>query len=124
MKAFAFIRTIFFGTLFISLWTWWVPRWMGWPMHVVHPEAWAVFELYGQNTGQQLSIEVFLIGAGPEPKRLEAQITTPPREADTYLVRARVPLTDLPPGDYQVRATVDVAAQPAVTIAATLRKVK
>jgi len=88
------------------------------------PEAWAVFELYGQNTGQQLSIEVFLIGAGPEPKRLEAQITTPPREADTYLVRARVPLTDLPPGDYQVRATVDVAAQPAVTIAATLRKVK
>jgi hypothetical protein len=88
-------------------------------------EASAVFELYGQNTGQQLSIETFLIGAGAEPKALSSPVISPGSpESDKYIVRTPVPLTGLPPGDYQVRVTVGVVGGPAATLTATVRKVK
>jgi hypothetical protein len=87
-------------------------------------EASAVFELYGQNTGQQLSIEFTLVGAGPEAKPLVRKILAAPPEADKFVVLATVPLTDLPPGDYQVRATVGRSGQVGTTVTATLRKIK
>jgi len=88
------------------------------------PEATAAFELIGQNTGQQLSVEIFLLGAGPEPKPLQPQIAAVPGEADKYMVLVKVPLADLPPGDYQVKATVGVVGQPSGTVTGTIRKVK
>jgi hypothetical protein len=88
------------------------------------PEALAVFELYGRNTGQHLLLEVSLIGAAAEPKLLESKVVAAAREPDKYIVSTVVPLADLPPGDYQVRATVGVVGQPAGTLTATLRKIK
>jgi hypothetical protein len=88
-------------------------------------EAAAIFELYGQNSGQQLSIEFFLVGAGPEPKPLDMKpIQAAPGEADKYIVGVTVPLADLPPGDYQVKAIVGVVGQPSGTVVGTIRKVK
>jgi hypothetical protein len=88
-------------------------------------EAAAIFELYGQNSGQQLSIEFFLVGAGPEPKPLEMKpIQAAPGEPDKYIVGVAVPLADLPPGDYQVKAIVGVVGQPSGTVTATVRKIK
>jgi hypothetical protein len=88
-------------------------------------EASAVLELYGQNTGQQLSIEVLLEGAGSEPKPLASPKILPTSpEADRYSVRIPIPLADLPPGDYQVRVTAGVVGEPAGTLTATVRKVK
>jgi hypothetical protein len=85
-------------------------------------EATALFELYGQNTGQQLSVELFLLGAG-EPKQLEPKVSAMPGEGDKYIVGVTVPLASLPPGDYQVKATVGVVGQPSGTVTVTLRKV-
>lgn len=87
-------------------------------------EALAVFEIYGQNTGQQLDIDVTLAGGGAKPRPLEWEITAAPPEPDKYIVQIPVPLTDLPPGDYQVRVTVGVVGGPRGTITATVRKVK
>ena len=67
MRVFAFIRTLVVGALFISLWTWWVPRWMGWPLHVVHPEAWAVFGI-GLGLSMWCALEFAFRGLGtPAP---------------------------------------------------------
>jgi hypothetical protein len=88
------------------------------------PEASAVFEIYGQNTGQQLSIELTLTGAGVNPRPLTPKISAAPRELDKFIVLTPVPLADLPPGDYEVRAIVGVVGQASRTITTTLRKVK
>src|SRR6266550_2730182 len=74
MRIFAFIRTVVVGALFISLWTWWVPRWMGWPLYVVHPEAWVVFGI-GLALSVWCALEFALRGLGTPapfdpPKRL------------------------------------------------------
>ena len=67
MKAFALIRTLVIGPLFLSIWLWWVPRWMGWPMHVVHPAAWVVFGL-GLVIATWCAVEFALRGLGtPAP---------------------------------------------------------
>src|SRR5260221_7804017 len=67
MRIFAFVRTVVVGALFISLWTWWVPRWMGWPMHIVHPEAWAVFGI-GLGLSMWCALEFAFRGLGtPAP---------------------------------------------------------
>jgi len=74
MKAFALVRTLVVGTIFLSIWLWWVPRLLGWPMHVVHAEAWAVFG-FGLAIGMWCAIEFALRGLGTPapfdpPKRL------------------------------------------------------
>jgi hypothetical protein len=69
-------------------------------------------------------LEVSLIGAAAEPKLLESKVVAAAREPDKYIVSTVVPLADLPPVDYQVRATVGVVGQPAGTLTATLRKIK
>lgn len=74
MKTFALVRTLVVGTLFLSIWLWWVPRWFGWPMHVVHPEGWAVFAV-GLGLASWCAVEFALRGLGTPapfdpPKRL------------------------------------------------------
>jgi protein-S-isoprenylcysteine O-methyltransferase Ste14 len=74
MKAFALVRTLVIGTIFLSIWLWWLPRWMGWPMHVVHAEAWAVFG-FGLAIATWCAVEFALRGLGTPapfdpPKRL------------------------------------------------------
>jgi hypothetical protein len=84
-------------------------------------QATAGFELYGASQGQNLSVQVDLLGAGAEPKPLEVK---PAGGGDRYIMIVPVPIQDLPPGDYQVRATVGLEGQPSATITATLRKTK
>jgi protein-S-isoprenylcysteine O-methyltransferase Ste14 len=37
-RLFAILRTLFFGSLFVSIWTWFAPRWMASSKHVtLHP---------------------------------------------------------------------------------------
>jgi protein-S-isoprenylcysteine O-methyltransferase Ste14 len=50
-RVFAFIRTLIIAPLFVWLWTWLFPRWLGVPMHVVHPEAWIVVAIGGLLAG-------------------------------------------------------------------------
>ena len=50
-RTFAFIRTLVIAPLFVWLWTWLFPRWLGVPMHVVHPEAWVVVAIGGLLAG-------------------------------------------------------------------------
>ncbi len=74
MKAFALVRTLVIGPIFLSIWLWWVPRWMGWPLHAVHPEAWAVFAI-GIAIATWCAVEFALRGLGTPapfdpPKRL------------------------------------------------------
>jgi protein-S-isoprenylcysteine O-methyltransferase Ste14 len=74
MKSFALVRTLVVGMIFLSFWLWWLPRWLGWPMHVVHPEAWAVFAI-GLDLGFWCAVEFALRGLGTPapfdpPKRL------------------------------------------------------
>ena len=42
---FALVRTIIVSILFVSIWTWFIPRWILGPLVVVHPEAWIVFAI-------------------------------------------------------------------------------
>ncbi|MDP9359997.1 MAG: isoprenylcysteine carboxylmethyltransferase family protein [Acidobacteriota bacterium] len=40
-RSFAVLRTLIIAPLFVSIWTWFVPRWViGAPLRVVHPEGW------------------------------------------------------------------------------------
>jgi len=67
MKAFALVRTLVIGPIFLSIWLWWVPRWMGWPLHVVHAEAWAVLTI-GLAIATWCTVEFALRGLGtPAP---------------------------------------------------------
>jgi hypothetical protein len=90
-------------------------------LYTTENDATAGFELYGAQQGQNLSIQVELLGAGPEPKVLEPKVAG---GGDRYIITAPVALKDLPPGDYQVRAIVGLEGQPSATINATLRKGK
>jgi protein-S-isoprenylcysteine O-methyltransferase Ste14 len=50
-RAFALIRTLIVAPLFVWLWTWLIPRWVGIPLHVVHPVAWIVVAVGGALAG-------------------------------------------------------------------------
>jgi protein-S-isoprenylcysteine O-methyltransferase Ste14 len=44
-RAFALIRTLIVSALFVSLWTWFIPRWTMGTLRIVHPEAWIVIAI-------------------------------------------------------------------------------
>jgi len=50
-RAFAVIRTLIVAPLFVWLWTWLIPRWIGIPLRVVHREAWIVVVIGGALAG-------------------------------------------------------------------------
>jgi len=46
-RTFALLRTLFFATLFVSLWTYFLPRWMGLKLQVVFPIGWILIVIGG-----------------------------------------------------------------------------
>jgi hypothetical protein len=80
-------------------------------------------EIYGQITGQvSARMEVAETVDGPAIKKIQpgGQKTS---EADKFLLIGEIPIADLKPGDYVVRAFVNVEGQPEGRVVRTLRKV-
>ena len=81
-------------------------------------------ELYGQLTGQvSARMEVASTLDGPALKTIQpgGQATA---EADKFLLLGEIPIADLKPGDYVVRAFVSIQGQPEGRVVRTLRKVQ
>jgi VWFA-related protein len=81
-------------------------------------------EIYGQLTGQVAArMEVAATEDGPALKTIQpgGQKTT---EADKFLLIGEIPIGDLKPGDYVVRAFVSIQGQPEGKVVRTLRKVQ
>ena len=81
-------------------------------------------ELYGQLTGQvSARMEVASSLDGPALKTIQpgGQGTA---EADKFLLLGEIPIADLKPGDYVVRAFVSLQGQPEGRVVRTLRKVE
>jgi VWFA-related protein len=86
-------------------------------------EAIAYFELYGAPTGQ-LSAKLELAATVDGPPLAQAPLgAAPTSEPDRFQLNGRIPIASLAPGDYVVRAIVQVAGQPEGRIVRTLRKV-
>ena len=80
-------------------------------------------EIYGQLTGQvSARMEVAASVDGPALKTIQpgGQKTS---EADKFLLIGEIPIADLKPGDYVVRAFVSLQGQPEGRVIRTLRKV-
>jgi len=88
------------------------------------PNAVAIFEMYGTWPAPpaEVTVELSLLGLASGPKELERAAKQ--TEADKFVVTVPIPLADLPPGDYQVKATVGVAGGATGTVTATVRKIK
>lgn len=81
-------------------------------------------EIYGQLTGQvSARMEVAATADGPAIKTIQpgGQKTS---EADKFLLIGEIPIGDLKPGDYVVRAFVGLQGQPEGKVVRTLRKVQ
>jgi hypothetical protein len=81
-------------------------------------------EIYGQLTGQiSARMEVASSIDGPALKTIQpgGQTTA---EADKFLLLGEIPIADLKPGDYIVRAFVSLQGQPEGRVVRTLRKVQ
>jgi len=81
-------------------------------------------EIYGQLTGQiSARMEVAASVDGPALKTIQpgGQTTA---EADKVLLLGEIPIADLKPGDYVVRAFVSLQGQPEGRVVRTLRKVQ
>jgi hypothetical protein len=81
-------------------------------------------EIYGQLTGQvSARMEVAATPDGPALKTIQpgGQKTS---EADKFLLIGEIPIADLKPGDYVVRAFVSLQGQPEGKVVRTLRKVQ
>jgi hypothetical protein len=81
-------------------------------------------EIYGQLTGQvSARMELAASVDGPALKTIQpgGQKTS---EADKFLLLGEIPIADLKPGDYVVRAFVSLQGQPEGRVIRTLRKVQ
>lgn len=81
-------------------------------------------EIYGQLTGQvSARMEVAATADGPALKTIQpgGQKTS---EADKFLLIGEIPIGDLKPGDYVVRAFVGLQGQPEGKVVRTLRKIQ
>ena len=81
-------------------------------------------EIYGQITGQvSARMEVAATADGPAIKTIQpgGQKTS---EADKFLLIGEIPIGDLKPGDYVVRAFVGLQGEPEGKVVRTLRKVQ
>ncbi len=90
-------------------------------------EASAFFDLYGGTANERVTVvmEMLKRAEGPPIQQLRPEILPAlVGEPDHYRVIAPIDLTDLPPGDYLIRATVGVTGQTPAVITRTLRKVK
>lgn len=90
-------------------------------------EASAFFDLYGGSANERVTVlmEVLKKAEGPPIQQLQPEVLPAlVGEPDHYRVVAPIDLTDLPPGDYLIRATVGIAGQAPAVITRTLRKMK
>jgi hypothetical protein len=87
------------------------------------PEVVAFFELYGGAAGAQLYLDFDVAKSVEGPAILQIQPDQPIGAGDHYIITGKIPLKDLPPGDYVVRAKVGVEGNTGL-ITRTLRKVK
>jgi hypothetical protein len=81
-------------------------------------------EIYGQLSGKvSARMEVAASVDGPAIKKIQpgGQATS---EADKFLLIGEIPIADLKPGDYVVRAFVSLEGQPEGRVIRTLRKVQ
>lgn len=89
-------------------------------------QALAFFDLYGGSANERVSVDMDVLRRpeGPPIQEIQAQIQPAGAgEPDHYLVTAPIDLARLAPGDYLVRATVNVPGQRAGVITRTLRKI-
>ena len=81
-------------------------------------------EIYGQLAGKvSARMELAATVDGPAIKKIQpgGQTTS---EADKFLLIGEIPIADLKPGDYVVRAFVSLEGQPEGRVIRTLRKVQ
>lgn len=81
-------------------------------------------EIYGQLSGKvSARMELAATADGPAIKKIQpgGQATS---EADKFLLIGEIPIADLKPGDYVVRAFVNLEGQPEGRVIRTLRKVQ
>jgi hypothetical protein len=83
-------------------------------------EAIAIVELYGRPTGP---LKMYVEILGPAEPIQVALAPAQTGEQDKFLLTAKLPINDLKPGDYKVRAVVGVEGQPDGQLARTLRKI-
>jgi hypothetical protein len=84
-------------------------------------EALAMIELYGRPAGPLRAYVEVLKDPAAEPLQAVALTPSATSEQDKFVLSAKIPLGDLPPGDYMVRAVVGLEGQEG-KITRTLRK--
>ena len=91
--------------------------------YVSEPTANGTFELFGQPPAGTLSVAMELSASdeGPALVRVPGTIA-PTKDADRRRATGVVPIGQLTPGDYVIRAVVSLDGQPIATLARTLRK--
>jgi hypothetical protein len=79
-------------------------------------------ELYGQITGQ-VTAKIEIAATTDGPPIIESQVGgSGTSEPDKFILNAKVDITKLAPGDYVVRALVQLEGQPEGRVYRTLRK--
>jgi hypothetical protein len=90
------------------------------------PEVVGYFELYGAPDALRLTsaprLELAAAIDGAPIAAADAAVSTT-SEPDRFILTAALPIASLAPGDYIVRAVLDVEGQPPVRVVRTLRKV-
>jgi hypothetical protein len=91
------------------------------------PQIIAMFELYGQPTGQNIRIgfEVAESDTGPAMKGMTIPPSgyNPTNEPDKFQIVGEIPIANLKPGDYVVRGVVQQQGQPEGKVLRTFRKI-
>ncbi|NQW04007.1 MAG: hypothetical protein HQ485_08265 [Acidobacteria bacterium] len=87
------------------------------------PVVVAWLELYGGQAGVPVGVAFELASTAHGPAMLTTSgVTEATSDADRFVVTAAIPIEELPPGDYVVRATVTQKGHPAGQVVRTMRK--
>lgn len=86
------------------------------------PTAFAMLELYGEGAAVGAVFEVAASSNGPALVTMPG-LVEPSDDPSRRIVTAVLPIRDLAPGDYVVRATLTPAGQPSGRVVRTLRKI-
>ena len=87
------------------------------------PAAIASLEVYGEREGKPIvaTLEVAESVNGPAIMTLPLHVGAT-RESDAFSLTASIPIAGLAPGDYVLRATVNLQGRPQGRVVRTLRK--
>jgi hypothetical protein len=91
--------------------------------YVSEPTANGTFEVFGPRPASALSVAMELAASedGPPLVRVPGAIA-PTKDADRHRATGVVPIAQVAPGDYVLRAVVSLDGQPIATLTRTLRK--